>query len=75
VPAALLAGIAHSASFAWSGAWWLQVAAMAVLVALLLRPRAGNAASTGVVRTAASRVETSTVRRAAALGFAFGLGW
>jgi len=75
VPAALLAGIAHSASFAWSGAWWLQVAAMAVLVALLLHPRAGNAASTGVVRTAASRVETSTVRRAAALGFAFGLGW
>jgi len=72
VPAALLAGIAHAASFAWSGAWWLQVAAMAVLVALLLRPSGGNA---GTVRSVVSRVATSTVRRAAALGFAFGLGW
>src|SRR5690606_37716851 len=72
VPAALRAGIAHAASFAWSGAWWLQVAAMAVLVALLLRPSGGNG---GVVRSVAARAATSTVRRAAALGFAFGLGW
>ena len=58
--AALVAGIAHAASFAPFGAWWLQTATMAVLVALVLRAQAN--AGTGAAR-------------AAALGFAFGLGW
>ena len=58
--AALVAGIAHAASFAPLGAWWLQTATMAFLVALVLRAQA-NAGTGGA--------------RAAALGFAFGLGW
>ncbi|RPH63579.1 MAG: apolipoprotein N-acyltransferase, partial [Burkholderiales bacterium] len=57
---ALIAGIVHAASFAPIGAWWLQIAAMAVPVALLLR-----AAATGETR----------VTRAAVPGLAFGLGW
>ena len=60
VPLALIAGIVHAASFAPAGVWWLQIASMAVLVALLLRTPAAGAGGTA---------------RAAALGLAFGLGW
>ncbi|MBN9459990.1 MAG: apolipoprotein N-acyltransferase [Burkholderiales bacterium] len=43
--AALIAGLVHAASFAPLGAWWLQLAAQAVLAALLLRvPAAGGSA-------------------------------
>jgi len=59
-PAALVAGIVHAASFAPVGAWWLQSAALAVLVALLLRAHASAAGG---------------MARAAALGLAFGSGW
>ncbi len=58
--AALIAGVAHAASFAPAGAWWLQVAALAALVALVL--------------LAVDRDDAGP-KRAAALGFAFGLGW
>ena len=60
VPAALAAGIVHAASFAPTGAWWLQSATLAVLVVLLLRAHAGTAGSAA---------------RAAVLGLAFGSGW
>lgn len=59
-PAALAAGIVHAASFAPIGAWWLQTAALALLVALVLRAHAGAAAGAA---------------RAAVLGLAFGSGW
>jgi len=59
-PAALAAGIVHAASFAPVDAWWLQSAALAVLVALLLRVHASTAGGAA---------------RAAALGLAFGSGW
>ncbi len=59
-PAALAAGLVHAASFAPIGAWWLQTAALAALVALLLRAQANRSAG---------------APRAAALGLAFGSGW
>ena len=59
-PAALAAGVVHAASFAPIAAWWLQSAALAVLVALLLRVHARTAGGTA---------------RAAVLGLAFGSGW
>ncbi|MDN3922631.1 apolipoprotein N-acyltransferase [Roseateles violae] len=35
LPAALLAGLAHTAAFAPTGAWWLQILALAALIALV----------------------------------------
>ena len=54
LPAALLAGVAHTFSFAPFEAWWLQIAALAVLA--FIAARAGP-------------------RRAAGLGWLFGMGW
>ena len=52
----------HAASFAPVGAWWLQLAALAALAAL-------------IVRRARSDVTGGTLVRAAAPGLAFGFGW
>lgn len=47
VPAALLAGVAHTFSFAPFEAWWLQIAALAVLVATAAQAAPGRAALLG----------------------------
>jgi len=47
LPAALLAGVAHTFSFAPFEFWWLQIAALAVLAALAGRASPGRAARLG----------------------------
>ncbi|MDT7834316.1 apolipoprotein N-acyltransferase [Aquabacterium sp. OR-4] len=59
-PAALGLGALHTAAFAPVEAWWLQILALAGLVALVARAASAGAGAT---------------RRAAALGVWFGLGW
>ena len=59
---ALAAGVVHAASFAPVDAWWLQLAALAVLAALVMQRAASDAAPDKLLR-------------AAGPGLAFGLGW
>ena len=47
LPAALLAGVAHTFSFAPFEAWWLQVAALAALAFLASRAGPARAALLG----------------------------
>ena len=61
---ALIAGIVHAASFAPAGAWWLQIASVAVLVAMLLRTSATGAGRTARAgRGTPRRVRRKSVRR------------
>lgn len=76
VAAAFAAGVVQAASFVPLSAWWLQLAALAMLAVLVLRGR--RAAPPAESRSASFAKDRpaslSGARRAASIGFAFGIG-